>query len=112
VEQPANVAKLWKFNPATEKFACTFPGCVYEHHDPGGVNLHHYKKHGPNPGRTTPPASANRKTETAKVKSMQSKGRKSPLGHDWRLLDPRNPVERAAIAKGYREVCDDCQEVR
>jgi hypothetical protein len=113
VAQAANVAKLWKFNPATEKFACTFPDCVYEHHDPGGVNLHHYKKHGPNPGRTTSPASASRKTaEAAKVKPMQQRGQKSSLGHDWRLLDPRNPVERAAIAHGMREVCSDCEEVR
>jgi hypothetical protein len=114
VEQAANVAKLWKFNPATEKFACIFPGCGYDHHDPGGVNLHYYKKHGPNPGRTTSPASASRKTaEAAKVKPMQKRVQQpSALGHDWRLLNPRDPMERAALAKGASEICDDCQEVR
>jgi hypothetical protein len=112
MEQAAKVTKLWKYDPSSEKFACTFPECPFDHHDPGGVNLHYYKKHGPNPGRTNSPASTSRKTETAKVKATQQQGRKSPLGHDWRLLDPRNPVERAAKAQGYREVCDDCQEVR
>jgi hypothetical protein len=111
--EPAKVTKLWRYDPSTELFACTHPECPYTHHDPGGINLHYYKKHGPNPGRTTAPASASRKTaEAAKVKPMQKRGQKSSLGHDWRLLDPRNPEERAAKARGYREVCDDCQEVR
>lgn len=108
--EPAKLPKLWKYNPATEKFDCLFPGCTYSHDDPGGVNLHSHKKHGPNPAR--PPASTSRKTDTEKVKPMQKRVQQPKLTHDWRLLDPRNPVERAAKAQGYREVCDDCQEVR
>jgi hypothetical protein len=112
MSEPAKLPKLWKFNSATEKFDCSFPGCTYSHDDPGGVNLHSYKKHGPNPGRTTPAASASRKTETAKVKPMQQRTQQPKLGHDWRLLNPRNPMERAAIAKGASEICKDCEEVR
>lgn len=110
--EPAKIPKLWRWDPAAELFACTHPECPYTHHDPGGVNLHYYKKHGPNPGRETPSASTSRKKDQPKVGAVQKKGSKSPLTHDWRLLNRGNPTEAAAIAKGYSEVCTDCQELR
>lgn len=34
-----------------------------------------------------------------------------PEGGNWRMLNPNNPRHAAAMAKGYKKYCTDCEEV-
>lgn len=103
--------KLWAYNPSTGKFACRFPECAYQHDDPGGVNLHHHKKHGPNASRQ-PAATGTNRSEQRQSEGTKRKPQQTGHTHAWRLLKRSNAVEAAAIHEGYEEVCESCEELR
>jgi hypothetical protein len=84
--------KMKPVNKGNGLWGCT--ECTYEHEEKGSVRLHHYWTHGAGVGKKKP-------KKEVKVKHVCA----------WRLLDPRQENEAAAIAQGYTKVCEECFEL-
>lgn len=86
-------------------WACEYPGCTYTNTKEGYVRNHEKLKHGGD--------NNNKAGKTGGTPSNKDGAKKCPdcKGSNVRLLNSSNSQEKTAKLKGYRYICDDCEEV-
>lgn len=86
-------------------FKCPYPDCGYVAKKEGYLKQHEILKHG---GLY---AEQNRKKTNEKTSSTGVRACPDCGGQKIKLLSANNPQEKAAKLRGYRYLCQECEEV-